>query len=115
MTKRYVVLYRAPRSVAERFAQATPEEAQQGLTLWHDWAARLGPALVDVGRPLGAKVDVTPDGVVDSGSDVIGMSLIEAESMDAALALVRDHHHLHWAEDCSITLIEEAPIPELQG
>jgi len=34
--------------------------------------------------------------------------------MDAALAMVDDHHHLHWAEDCEIVVLEEMPIPEMQ-
>jgi hypothetical protein len=111
--KRYIVLYKAPLSVASRFAQATPEEAQQGLKLWIDWAQKLGPALLDPGRPLGNSHRVTRGSAVPTDSRVIGMSLIRADSMDHALDLVRDHHHLHWAEDCEIELLEEMPIPEL--
>jgi hypothetical protein len=40
---RYIVLYLAPQDVAERFAKATPEEAQKGLQAWIDWASKLGP------------------------------------------------------------------------
>lgn len=29
--------------------------------------------------------------------------------------MVKDHHHLHWAPDCEITLLEEMAIPEMQG
>lgn len=111
---RFIALYRAPQNVAERFAQATPEEAQQGLQLWIDWSARIGDALIDPGKPLGNAMDVTPSGVSRSSSDVIGMSILQAESMDDALRLVENHHHLHWAESCEITLLEEMPIPELQ-
>ena len=114
MTRRYVVLYHAPRSVAEGFARATAEEAQRGLAQWQDWERRLGPALIDIGRPFGAKVDVTAHEVIPSQSDVVGMSVLEAESMDDALSLVADHHHLRWAEGCSITLVEETGVPELQ-
>lgn len=110
---RYIVLYRAPRAVAERFASATPEEAAVGLNAWQDWSDRLGPALVDIGRPLGRSLDITSHDVAEGGTDVIGMSILQAESMDDALALVRDHHHLGWDAGCSITLLEEAPIPEL--
>jgi hypothetical protein len=41
------------------------------------------------------------------------MSLIQAPSMAGALDLVRDHHHLYWAEDCEIEVLEEMAIPEL--
>ena len=39
--RRYIVLYEAPLGVAERFAQATPEEAMAGMQLWVDWAHSL--------------------------------------------------------------------------
>ncbi len=111
--KRYVVLYKAPLSVAMRFAQATPEEAQHGMQLWIQWAQKLGPALLDPGKPLGNAVRVTSGATAPIDSRVIGMSLIQADSMAGALDLVRDHHHLHWAEDCEIEVLEEMPIPEL--
>jgi hypothetical protein len=106
----YVVLYHAPQEVAARFAQASREEAQAGLAHWQAWSARLGDRLVDVGRPLGAPATVTADGWSDGGSDVIGASVIRAQSRDEALALVRDHHHLAWGP---ITVLEEQEIPEL--
>jgi|SRR5689334_21261370 hypothetical protein len=106
----YVVLYHAPEEVSARFAAATPDEAQAGLALWAAWSELLGNQLIDVGRPLGAPITVTTDGVFDGGSDVIGMSLIRAHSRQEAVALVRDHHHLAWG---SITLLEEQVIPEL--
>ena len=43
---RFIVLYRAPSEVAERFATATPEEAQAGVAASTRLVrrARLGPA-----------------------------------------------------------------------
>src|ERR1700730_18305002 len=99
---RYIVLYYAPLGVAERFAQVTLEEAMNGMQLWVDWAQKLGTRLVDPGKPLGNVVKVTPQGSATPDSDIIGMSIFQAESMDEALAMVKDHHHLHWAEHCEI-------------
>jgi hypothetical protein len=112
---RFIVLYRAPQQVAERFASASPEEAQQGVRMWVDWAGKIGPALLDPGKPLGNAVTVHPSGVARSDTDIIGMSILQAESMDSALELVKGHHHLSWAEGCEITVLEEMPIPELQA
>ncbi len=109
---RYVVLYEAPLGVAERFAQATPEEAAAGVQLWVDWAQKIGPGLVDPGKPLGNAVRVSTCGSGHTDSNIIGMSILQAESMDGALSMVNDHHHLHWAEDCEIVVLEEMPIPE---
>jgi hypothetical protein len=42
------------------------------------------------------------------------MSILQANTMDEALEMVKDHHHLQWAEECEIDILEEVPIPELQ-
>jgi hypothetical protein len=112
--KRYVVLYLAPLSVAERFARATPAEAAKGMRLWGDWSNRVGTGLVDAGKPLGNARRITPTGTTETDSGVIGMSILQATCMDEALKMVDDHHHLHWAEHCEIVVLEEQPIPELQ-
>jgi hypothetical protein len=113
--RRYIVLYCAPMAVAERFAQATPEEAMKGMSLWVDWAKKIGTALVDPGKPLGNAKKVTKTGITQSDSKVIGMSILQANNMDEALEMVKDHHHLHWAEDCEIVVLEEMAIPELEA
>lgn len=113
--RRYIVLYLAPQSVAHRFAQATPDEAQQGLQHWIDWQQKLGPRLLDPGRPLGNAQRVSTSGVSPSASQVIGMSILQEKSMEDALELVKGHHHLKWAEECSIEVLEEMPIPELDS
>ena len=111
---RYIVLYFAPLGVAERFAQVTPEEAMEGMQLWVDWAQRIGSGLVDPGKPLGNAIKVTKAGTARTDSEIIGMSILQADSMDEALNMVKEHHHLDWAEDCEIVLLEEMPIPEME-
>ena len=110
---RYIVLYHAPESVAERFARATPEEAASGVRAWGEWIAKVGPAMVDPGAPLANAVTISSAGRTDRKSTVIGMSILQADSLDAALKLVEDHHHLQWADECEITVLEEMAIPEL--
>jgi hypothetical protein len=113
--KRYVVLYCAPQDVAQRFATATPEEAEAGLHHWVAWAQRLGPALVDPGKPLGNAVTVTKAGATATDSNIVGMSILQASSRDEALTMVSGHHHLDWSQNCEIVLLEELAIPELQS
>ena len=113
--KKYIVLYTAPLTSAERFAQATPEQAQQGMQQWFDWKEKLGSSLVDMGQQLGNAMQITKSGVTKSDSNIVGISTLQANSMDEALELVKSHHHLHWAEGAGITILEEMPIPEMQG
>ena len=112
--RKYIVLYTAPITAAERFAQVTREEAQQGMQLWFDWKEKLGSGLVDMGQQLGNAMTVTKSGITKSDSSIVGISTLQANSMDEALDMVKDHHHLHWAEGAEITVLEEMPIPEMQ-
>ncbi|MEO8686449.1 MAG: hypothetical protein ABI414_16600 [Devosia sp.] len=112
---RYIVAYHAPLSARERLRQATQEEAMAGVQLWIDWAKKLGPHLIDPGRPFGRAMRVTPTGTAPANSDMVGLSVLEADSMEHALSMVEGHHHLAWAPDCSITVHEQIAIPELQA
>jgi hypothetical protein len=126
LMKRYIVLYYAPLEVAERFASATPEEAMKGMKLWEEWFRKIGSALVDPGKPLGNAMRITKDGVTKSNSKIIGMTILQADSMDQVLDMVKDHHHLHWTDgldetladvkgDCEIVVLEEQAIPEMDA
>ncbi len=113
--RKYIVLYTAPITAAERFAQVTREEAQQGMKLWFDWKAKIGSGLIDMGNQLGNALKVTKTGVTKSDSNIVGMSILQANTMDDALEMVKGHHHLQWADGCEIVVLEEMPIPEMQA
>lgn len=85
------------------------------MQLWVDWAENIGTALIDPGKPLGNAITITKTGSVKSDSNIIGMSILQANSMDEARDMVKSHHHLHWAYDCTIVVLEEMPIPEMEG
>jgi hypothetical protein len=42
---------------------------------------------------------------------VNGYSIIQAESMEEAVELLKEHPHLHWAEGCKIEVFESLPVP----
>jgi len=83
------------------------------MKLWFEWKKKIGSGLVYMGKPLGNAVKVAKDGITKNENNVIGISILQAETMDEALEMVRDHHHLNWAPDCSIVVLEEMPIPEM--
>jgi hypothetical protein len=69
----------------------SPEAAQQMLAAFHGWATSVGDGMVDPGAPLGAARTVSAQGVSDGGSGPEGYSLIRADNIDEAVALVRAH------------------------
>jgi hypothetical protein len=89
---RFLVLYRAPVSAREQMEFATPEQRQTGMELWRAWADKAGSALVDQGAPLGDGVMV---GDSEAHNDIAGFSILDADSQQTVVALLRDHPHFH--------------------
>jgi hypothetical protein len=93
MTK-YLVLYHAPATAREMMAKAPPEQAKAGMELWMKWSKRVGPAMVDMGAPLGRSVALRGKPAnLDAG--VAGYGIVQAESLEAAQNLMDDHPHFH--------------------
>jgi len=109
MTK-YLFIYHAPTTPADA-APPTPEQMEAVMGQWNAWAAQVGDRMVDFGTPLAGGVQVTPEGRSPSTREVAGYTLIEADSMDDALALAQDHPHLNMPGGCTIEVHEALPIP----
>ena len=66
-----------------------PEEGAKHRAEWMDWVAALGDAVVNPGTPLSETKSVTTAGVSDSSSTMSGFSIVEADSMDAAIEMAQ--------------------------
>ena len=68
----------------------TPEEGAAVVAAWTNWFTGLGTALVDQGNPISNHRTIAADGSVsEPASDVSGYTIIQADSLDAAVALAR--------------------------
>jgi hypothetical protein len=82
------------------------------MKAWMKWASDCGNGLVDMGSPLMNGVKLNPDGTSkDSDNNVLGYSILQAENMDGAKGLLREHPHLNWDATCSIEVHEVMPLP----
>jgi YCII-related domain len=109
MTK-YLLLYRAPGSASDQMASATPEQAQAGMDAWMGWAGRAGSALTDMGAPC--QYSATVGATYPSSEGFIGgYSIVEADSLDAAKALLDGHPHLMMGEGAGIDVHELLEMP----
>ena len=74
----------------------TPEEGAEHMAKWSAWADGISDALINPGNPLGMSKTVSSDGVADDGGSnpLCGFSILEADSMDAALDMVKSCPHL---------------------
>jgi len=73
------------------------------------WAKKCGSALVDLGSPLGNAISISKSSA--SASDVVGYSILQAESSEEAQKLLDGHPHLGWNKACEIELHESLPMP----
>ena len=110
--KKFIVLYHAPMDAVMQTANASPEEQAKGMEGWMQWAKKCGDKLVDLGAPLMNGVELMPGGKNKSSTkNVTGYSILQAENMDEAKALLQGHPHLGWNAACSIEVHETIPLP----
>lgn len=109
--KKYLVIYHAPAAFTEQKPDAKPEDMKKGMDAWMAWAQKCGSGLVDMGTPLGNGLKVTPAGTSPSQKGVVGYSMLQAENMDQAVAMLKGHPHLAWAAGCEIEVHESLPLP----
>jgi hypothetical protein len=108
---RFVVIYHAPVSDFQQMGAATPEDMAEGMKAWMAWAESCGDALIDMGTPLAGGQRLSKSGASPSEKGVVGYSILEADSMEAAQALLKGHPHLEWAAGCEIEVHESMQMP----
>ncbi|NNE55803.1 MAG: hypothetical protein HKN32_07280 [Flavobacteriales bacterium] len=109
--KKFLVLYHAPDASFKQNENATPEDMQKGMEAWMQWAGRCGDKLVDMGSPLRNGLHINPAGSQPSKKEVAGFSVLQAEDIEGAKALLKDHPHLQWGAGCDIEVHEYQPMP----
>lgn len=109
-----MVIYHAPVSAREQMAKASPEEAAKGMEPWFAWQKAHEGNIVDLGMPLDQGKKISNSGVSDSSRDVAGFSIIQAESLDEAVEMLKGHPHLDWMEGAEIEVHEFLPLPGME-
>ena len=79
----------------ETMSQPSPEEMQQVMEAWGKWFQELGSAIIDPGDALMPEGKVLREGTVTDGPFIEakellgGYSVVEADSLDAALEMAK--------------------------
>ena len=108
---KFVFIYHAPMTPAEA-SPPSPEDMAAVMGEWNAWAAKVGNGMIDFGTPLANGVRVSPGGTTaPSQREVAGYSIIEAEDLDAAVELAKQHPHLNMPGGCEIEVHEAQQIP----
>lgn len=108
---KFVFIYHAPMTPAEA-APPAPEDMAAVMEQWNVWAGKVGNGLIDFGTPLANGVRVSADGTTaPSQREVAGYSIIEADTLEAAVELAKVHPHLNMPGGCEIEVHEAQQIP----
>jgi len=75
----------------------SPADQEAVMNKWMAWFGSLGSSVTDMGNPFGSSSAVRPDGShAPTTAGLSGYTILEAESLDHALAAVKDCPHLSY-------------------
>jgi hypothetical protein len=80
------------------------------------WAKNVGSALADFGQPMSPAMAtaIGDDGIQKQPLQLNGYAIIEADDLDSAVALVKDHPFLSAKTgEFSVEVFELLPVPEM--
>lgn len=70
-----------------------PEMGKKGMEEWGEWMKKHMGDFADMGAPIGKNTEVSASGAVEKSNDVGGYSILQAESKEAAEAILKDNPH----------------------
>lgn len=90
---KFMALYCAdPEDMKKWMAEMTPESQKKSMEEWVEWT-KSHKEIVDIGAPLGKNWRVTKDGASQVSNAIGGYSVIEADSPEAAVAVLKGSPH----------------------
>ena len=109
--KKFVVMYRVPVETMQEWKKTTsPEEMKkQGEKLGADmmaWIAKNKASIVDNGNPLGKNTRMNSEGAKAVRNDLNYYQVIEAESVDAVVEMLKDNPHVGMAKEAYLDIME---------
>lgn len=92
---RFVLLYTGGWGMGE-----SEEEQAAVKAAWGAWFQEMGSSVLD-GTPLGPSKNISDTGISE-GQQISGYQIISADSLDNAIAKVKDHPHLKYSGQLSV-------------
>lgn len=70
-----------------------PEMGKKGMEEWGKWMEAHKADLADMGGAIGKNTQMSATGSEEKSNDIGGYSVLQAESKEAALAILKDNPH----------------------
>jgi hypothetical protein len=84
---------------------------QEGKAAWTAWAQKHQAAIVFMGGPLGKTKRVGQNGVVDVGNEMGAVTVVRADSHEAAAKIFEKHPHFSIFPGDAVEIMPVLPIP----
>jgi hypothetical protein len=112
--KKYMAMYMAPAATIAEVMKSTPAQQKAGMDAWMSWANKNKKGVTDLGAPLGKTMRVTASGSSPAKNEITGYSVIQADSLEAAARIFKDHPHLQ-LKGASVEVLEYVPMEGMSG
>ena len=73
--------------------ESSKEEREKGMAEWGEWFKAHAADFADMGGPVGKNSQVTASGATEMSNDIGGYSVVQADSKEAAAALLASNPH----------------------
>jgi hypothetical protein len=83
----------------------------RGLEAWAAWGAAHAASIVEQGGPLGKTKRAAASGVTDITNQMVGYTIVAAESHEAAAKLFESHPHFTIFPGDSVEIMECMAVP----
>lgn len=111
--EKYLALYIAPAaSIDKMISEITPVERKAGMDEWATWMKDNAKSLVDMGAPAGKTKKVTVAGAIDIRNEILGYSVVQADSLEEAAKVFQNSPQLKMSGG-SVEVMELMPVPEM--
>lgn len=105
----FILLYKGEIS---DMSQWTEEQSRKVMDAWKAWMGEIGSALKDIGSPMSNGYSLVDNGTSGKPADLSGYSIIEAENLESAKKLLKNHPFLIEGKgQYSVEIFELSPAP----
>ena len=108
--QKFLVLFNAPSAAMDAMMKiSTPEQKKAGMDEWKQWMEKNKASFIDTGAPVGKNLRVTASGATAVRNDVGGYSIMQAESAEALVNMLKGFGHFEIPE----AYIEVMPLADM--
>lgn len=109
--KKFVVMYRVPVEVMEKWRAETSQEEMKAQSEklgkeMNDWMAKHKVAIVDNGLPLGKNTRMNMNGATPTPNDLNYYQVVEAESVEQVVEMFKDNPHVQDIPEAFLDIME---------